>query len=147
MVALLAIIGNTILVEVRDSVNESGVLVNQSVDTLNKGIDAMRLYDTMMPFILIGLAISAVVLAFLTPTHPVLLVPVIFVSAIFMIVFAQFSNIYTQIVSTPVLLPEANQFVVTAQIMNNLPTVGLILIIIISLGMFVLSRRGREFGG
>lgn len=141
-VAVIGIVGNTILVQIENSTNSSGTFTNQSLQHLQQGIDAVRVFDTIMPFILVGLLIGAITLAFFIPTHPILIIPAIFMMTIIVFVAAQISNAYDLIVRNPTLVSEANNWSASANIMGNLPLVAVVLSITIMIAMFA-SRRNQ----
>lgn len=157
-VALIAIVGGVVLQDVVDStVNQTITITTSDGSTdevqivnlthIQKGQDAMRLYDAMMPFILGGLLITAVVLAFMIPTHPVFIVPAIFSLLLIVIISAQLTNAYNEIATNPTLIDEANNFSNTALIMSNLPLIAVIMGVIIMVAMFISATRPTGFAG
>jgi len=143
VVSIIAFVGSTVLVQVHDAVNETQTL---NTTYLDKGIDALRGFDAMMPFIMVGLLAAVLLFAFFIPTHPVLIIPAIFASILIIILFAQFSNVWTDIATTSALVDEANRFSNTATIMNNLPLIGSIMIAVLLVVMFMAGRRQEVAG-
>lgn len=150
---VIVLVGGTILQGVEDAVVNQTIrqtmangqvqniqLLNQTF--LDSGQAAFNQFDTLMTFILIGLIATSVVLAFLIPTHPVMIVPSIFVLLISVIVAAQLTNAYNTIATQSSLVAQANNMPITAQIMSNLPFIVLAIGAIIMIAMFVTIRRG-----
>lgn len=144
VMGVMMMVGNTVLTQVVAATNETGALNHTIVQS---GINAVRGYDAMMPFIIVGLVIVSIVLAFQIPTHPVFIVPAMFSMIIIIVIAAQFSNIYDRIADTSALAAEAEQQPITLATMENLPMVALILGIVIMLAMFLATRRGVEVSG
>lgn len=142
-VAIIGIVGNVVLTRVESVTNTSGALNNQSLSILQKGIRAERTFDDILPFILIGLIASSAVLAFLIPSHPVLIVPAIFSLVIIVMISGQLANAYNTIVTNEILVAEANQWDIANLMMRNLPLIATISGIIIMIAMFALSRRNQ----
>jgi Flp pilus assembly protein TadB len=155
---IIILIGGTVLQSIKDNTvnrtftitnaageSETIEVVNQSL--LEKGQTAFNRFDSMLPFILIGLIACAVVLAFQIPTHPVMIVPSIFVALISVIVAAQLTNAWAKIASQSQLANQANNMPMSVQIMNNLPLIGLLAAIVIMVAMFVVIKNRPGVGG
>lgn len=114
---------------------------------LRAGQQAILTYDQLMPFIFIGLICIAAVLAFMTPSHPILFVPSLFTLVLIVIVAAQLTNAYGIIANTPELQASANKLTISANMINNLPLLVTIAGAIIMIAMAVTYRRGQEIAG
>jgi len=138
------IVGEKVLDEVHTVANETGLI---NITIIEQGQDAMLVFDAMMPLIMVGLLIAAAVMAFMIPSHPVLIIPSILVVLIVVVIAAQLANVYNAITTTPELSTQAAQMTFTNQIMSYLPTVALIMGIVIIVAMFIASKRPMEVAG
>jgi hypothetical protein len=138
VLAIIVMVGNTFLVDVYENVNETEAINSSHVQS---GIEAVRSFDVVMPFVLIGLLASVAVMAFLIPTHPVLIIPVLFAIILIVVVAAQFTNMYDTIATNDQLIDEANQMTMTTHIMNNLPLIATVCGAVVIIAMFMISRR------
>lgn len=143
VLGILVVIGDTFLQTVYDATNET-----QAVNTtyIQKGQSALMVFDNIMPVIIAGLLATTIILAFMIPSHPVLVIPALFTLVIMIILSAQFANVYTTIIQTPELATSGNKMTSTALIMQNLPTLVLFMGIAIMIAMFVIFRRPDTAG-
>ena len=148
VLAIIVIIGHTVLSQTITAVNAApnvtaGIQV-MNVTILQQGQDALEVYDIMMPFIMIMLLIISIALAILNPTHPIFIIFAILTTSMFLLIVPQISNVYDQIIANDQLTASANEFTITATIMDNLPLIFLILAVIITIALFIAFRSRSE---
>jgi hypothetical protein len=124
---------NVIAIETNSSV------INQSI--IEHGMGAFTVFDTMMPFLFIGLVIASIILAFLIPTHPIFLVISIIFWVITAIVAAQFSNVFEQFANQSAIISSADKFPQTVSIFQNLPLIISVVGAVMLIAMFAVWRK------
>jgi hypothetical protein len=112
-----------------------GIIDNPRVQNITaQGEAAYDILISSIPFIFFGLGISAIILAFLIPTHPVFFPLSIILLSIFILLSTVFKDIiYTFLTSEP-FFAIANNYQFLGFVVNNLPYLiavfGFILIIV-----------------
>jgi hypothetical protein len=117
---------------------------NVSYDVLNQTVDTMKGFDAAGVFVFFGIATGIIISAFLIKSHPVFFVISIFVLAFVIVVAAQISNVFIEFGRADEIIASANEFSLTIQIFNNLPTIIMVLGIIVSIVMYAKMRYGSD---
>jgi hypothetical protein len=119
--------------EISNKLNE---LINMS-EVQNITMQGKKTYDILIssiPFIFFGLGISAIILAFLIPSHPVFFPLSIILLSIFILVSTMFKDVIYAFLTTEPFLSIANNYPMLGIIVTNLPyfiaVFGFILIIV-----------------
>lgn len=97
--------------------------------------------DSAVLFVLVGLIIVALIFAFLIRVHPVFIVFYLILLVVIVFISAIFSNIYEQVSQDPNMIAQASQLTFTSNIMNFLPFIIGIVGFIIAIVMF---KQGGE---
>jgi len=141
--AVTAIIVYLMLGKVNDvAIATNSSVINQTI--IENGMNSFRVFDTMMPFLFIGLVIASIILLFLIPTHPIFLVVSILFWVITVIVAAQFSNVFEQFSNQSAIISSADKFPQTVYIFQNMPLIIAIIGAVMLIAMFAVWRRGGE---
>lgn len=108
---------------------------------MNKGSSAFNIGINMIPFVMIGSGIGAIVLAFLIPSHPVFLPLSIIALVIFMALSVVFSNVLYDFLNSSMLVGIANQYSLVVSIVKFLPHIITVFGVVIIIVMY--SKAGR----
>jgi len=105
----------------------------------NKGLSTL---DYMIIVIFVFLALSAIILAFMLPTHPVFIIVFLVVQVIIIWIASQFSHLFTAISGDPLLAPFVANVPQSVSLMQNLPLLSFIISVIIAIVMYAKSGMG-----
>ena len=105
-----------------------------AVSTINNHFPGIM--NNMFLFVIVGLAITTIILASLIKTHPIFLV--FFIVALILVIFfaAIYSNVYQTMASNSALSSQANKMTIPAFVMNYLPFIIGIFGIILAIVMY-----------
>lgn len=107
-----------------------------------KGQTSFNIMDTLTIFIFFGLGIAMLVSAFFIKTHPIFFVVSLILLTFVLLFSAVISNSYQEMGESDALSVEANKYTLTSTVMNNLPTLVLILSALVLIVMFGKSYSG-----
>lgn len=93
---------------------------NQTIDRTEKTLES---YDYLLVFVLGGLMISTIMLAFFIPSHPALFAISFIMLAVILTIGGIYSNVFVKVVNASALQSSTNQFPVLYQTMKNLPLI------------------------
>ena len=98
--------------------------------TIGKAVDAIRLFDYALPFILFSICLLTIIFASLINTNPALFYMFVLIMLVTIFLSAVFSNVVFRVVSEDTLSSAADQFPITMAILGVYPIVGLVILII-----------------
>ena len=123
----------TVYNEISNKLNEL-INMSQVQNITSQGGKAMDIFISSIPFIFFGLGISAIILAFLIPSHPVFFPLSIILLSIFILVSTMFKDVIYAFLTTDPFFSIANNYPMLGLIVSNLPyfiaIFGFILIIV-----------------
>jgi len=150
-IVVASLIGKTVLNEVENSLDDSGLQTTESKKVFSDFAVAWPTFDYMILFIMIGLTIALVITSFLIPSHPVFII--INIVGMFGLVFlsATISNMYYEMVAADgenpvfnsIVDDGRNDFAKMTFIMKYLPWICLIITFISTVVMF---SKGKAEG-
>jgi hypothetical protein len=117
---------------------------NVSSHAITKGKQAILGLDKVMIFIMVALTIAVVLGAFMLQTNPAFFIISIILLIITLVISAQITNIFEEIISTPQLENASSGFPVTQHLMANYPFYLLILGAIIIIALYARGRIGGQ---
>ena len=119
--------------EISNKLNEL-INMSQVQNITSQGGKAIDVFISSIPFIFFGLGISAIILAFLIPSHPVFFPLSIILLSIFILVSTMFKDVIYAFLTTDPFFSIANNYPMLGLIVSNLPyfiaIFGFILIIV-----------------
>lgn len=113
--------------------------------TLDQTTGSTRLFDKLLPFIIIGLIGFIMITASIIFQHPIMLFVGIIVLAVAVILAGVYSNVYEAITDTAEFSSTSSEFGITSLFMQHLPKIAIILFVII--GAVLWGRSGSRGGG
>ena len=122
--AVTVIFTAVVFSELNTAFNQSGVITTQAKSNINFVQTSYRpLFDGAAVFVLVGLLVGIMGLAFVIRAQPAFALIGLFIVAIFVFVAAIISNLYIDMTSASALAGTANSFVATDYILTHLPLV------------------------
>ena len=116
---LAMLIGWTVL-------NEFATASFIDVSFINKGKDAIMVFDGMLIFIAISIIIGAVALSTQVRSHPIFFIPAIIVWAVIIMVAGIIANVQYEVMTTPQLLTASNEFPIAWRLNDIQPLLALV---------------------
>lgn len=123
-----------------DEFDSAGSGVNSAY--LDDGKSAMSVFNSMIIFMIVGIGISALILASQLRTHPSFSVIAILLLAIFVSLSAWLANVWWAIQNSGHLTTAANEMDNFTQIINNLPLIAAVMGVAIIIATFA-----KPYGG
>lgn len=137
----IAILSSSMILDRFDQATDDRT-VNQTI--LHRGMNTVNSFDTIFGFVLIGLALSLFVTAFLVDTHPVFL-PINLIAYIILIFLSGiFANTFIQFAESQSIIQTANQFGSMIYVWRNLPQIMTVLAGINLIVMFAKYNQQRS---
>jgi len=124
--------------------NYTGPRDNGFNQTMADGKQAIQIFDYGIVFVLGGLMLATIILAFYIPTHPVLFTFSLIVLIIALLITGIYSNLFVKIATTPQLQGTTNQFPVLYHMIKNLPVIVLGYGIILTIVMYTAGKKGKR---
>jgi positive regulator of sigma E activity len=140
--SLCAIIGLLILQNFNNAYDK-GTEAQSTLDDVVLVFDSL---DAAGIFIIAGLFLTLIVLAFFTNTHPVFLIINIVMLVLSFLVVPQLSNVMTDIMESESLSSTASNFTILAAIRDIYPTIGVVAAMIFFIALYVKYRGGAQYG-
>lgn len=120
--------------------------VTEVTTIMETGIEAIAAMDGIFTFMIVGLIVVSLVFAYYAPTHPLMLLPAIFIWGFIIFVSAQYSNLFWSLQQTTQLASVTTEFPLMAAICLNFPLVALVHGIMILIATYTGRGRGDALG-
>lgn len=143
--SIAAMFGYLVLSEFYDDPNISANPVAKQVQ--GQAMDTLVIFGNALVFLTIGFGIASGISAFYTDSHPIFFIFSILMFCVLMIPLVVFSDVFTAIASQGAMLPIANEFTLMVTLMQQFPTIGVILLAVILLGLYAKWNDLRNTGG
>lgn len=124
--------------------NYSGPRHSGFNQTMEEGKQAVEMFDYGIVFVLGGLMLATIILAFYIPTHPVMFAFSLIVLIIALLITGIYSNLFIKIATTSQLRSTTNQFPILYHMIENLPVIVLGYGIILTIVMYTAGEKRKR---
>jgi hypothetical protein len=124
--------------------DDSSFNMSQMTDRISLGVG---LFDAMFPFLVLGLIIMATVSVFFIESHPIFFFISLILVVTVILLGVVFGNIFQQLTENETLSDAGAEFDITTLFMKNLPIIITIVIAVVMVILFAMSRSRGATGG
>lgn len=121
---------------------------DQGLDTdyLDDGMGALEIFDTMIPFVLLGMMFFVIISSSMIDTHPAMFIFSIVVFAIILILYMTFGNVFYYFSTDTDFTTVRDTLTSTSTIFDNILLIGFIFGILILVALYAKYRSGGTGG-
>jgi hypothetical protein len=146
LIIFVTMVSDKVLEEYNTNVN--GSLSASSLLPMEKGMEAIRGFDYLFTFYVVGVLITLVISALMINTHPVFAIPMLIICTILLTVLvAPLANVYGNFTDTDELRTTATHYPVMDLFMNKFTIIFLVMMSVFMIVLFTKSYWDQGGGG